>query len=97
MVILLEQVVQYILTGAIDYTEVSKVAHVSNSTSKKFSPSSTLQIQPFVGFPQVTDESLEGGHSDTKGAVAALNFFLVNSSKYDVGDTTLLLEVRGLS
>lgn len=41
-------------------------------------------------------ESLAGGLSDTKGAVAALRFILSNSAKYDIEDSTLLLEVQQL-
>jgi hypothetical protein len=67
--LLLIQVVQYILSGSIDYDEVAKVIEAS---------------------------PLEGGHSDTKGAVSALHFALSNSAKYDVEDTTLLLEIQQL-
>mmetsp|Transcript_165 Transcript_165/g.265 ORF Transcript_165/g.265 Transcript_165/m.265 type:complete len:249 (+) Transcript_165:41-787(+) len=67
--LLLKQVVQFILSGSIDYDEVAKV---------------------------VQDSALEEGHSDTKGAVSALHFALSNSAKYDVEDTTLLLEIQQL-
>mmetsp|Transcript_6364 Transcript_6364/g.18629 ORF Transcript_6364/g.18629 Transcript_6364/m.18629 type:complete len:224 (-) Transcript_6364:403-1074(-) len=41
-------------------------------------------------------ETLSGGASDTKGAVAALRFILSNSAKYDIDDSTLQLEVQQL-
>ena len=47
-------------------------------------------------YSQTTHGALEGGHSDTKGAVSALHFALVNSAKYDVPDTTLLVEIQQL-
>jgi hypothetical protein len=37
-----------------------------------------------------------GGHSDTKGVVAALHFMLSSGAKYDVDDRTLLLEIQQL-
>ena len=37
-----------------------------------------------------------GGHSDTKGVVAALHFVLSQSAKYDIDDTTLQLEIQQL-
>lgn len=68
MKLLLKQVIQYVLTGEINYQKISKL----------------------------TQESLSGGYSDTKGAVSALHFVLSNSAKYDVDDTTLQLEIQQL-
>mmetsp|Transcript_1708 Transcript_1708/g.3660 ORF Transcript_1708/g.3660 Transcript_1708/m.3660 type:complete len:208 (+) Transcript_1708:83-706(+) len=67
MKVLVKQVVQYGLTGEIDYEKVSKM------TGKEL-----------------------GGHSDTKGVVAALHFVLSQSAKYDIDDTTLQLEIQQL-
>ena len=39
---------------------------------------------------------MPSGHSDTKGVVAALQFVLSNSAKYDIDDTTLQLEIQQL-
>lgn len=45
---------------------------------------------------KLTSESLSGGLSDTKGAVAALHFILFNSAKSDIDDNTLQLEIQQL-
>jgi len=41
-------------------------------------------------------DSLSGGVSDTKGAVAALRFIVTNSAKYGIDDSTLQLEIQQL-
>lgn len=45
---------------------------------------------------KATSGSLEGGLSDTKGAISCLHFCLVSSAKYDVEDSTLLVETQQL-